>query len=522
MKNSLKFIFAFGITMIVLSYFSKNHKSEQSRKLKDTIPFYLGCDSPEEGSITVDGNLVVHQDFVEKFDLIKNPKAAVSYQLSYLQGYFYYSSNQARLITEDIAEINIKSTKVTKYNRDLEIVKDDRYFHYLYPKSYGDITKIKRDDQALEIKYSAKINSIKCLDFSSENIYAKLPIDPYLAYWSLPQEKFKTFKAFGRTTLTNPCVSLRYIQVSYPPDFWYFWKPDASGIDFFKEKYNCNADLIIGKDIIVPKINFKSKKVTKFNNNILKLLEGKDLKLSVILGLINKHKSSDFEEISKVISNKNLVENILQTWTMKGNDFTRSHKDLDPSLWAVINNIKEIQKISSDLTWQYSKNKDSGIVTLRGRLNKTKRKYEVKIYIGAIGKYNKYDEHWKFLKTSLKESQFILYISHSDYGKNFDIYKVKEKLNLNNEEFDKLINTQPYQLYGALNCFSTTYHSVDYFSLRHKELTSDILLMASEGYTLRIPFGILNYFDKEDSFIKNIRMTSIHDDRIILRRKNDK
>jgi len=258
MKIMFKFIVSFILTFLVIFFYLryKNNKINFNHTFKDNIPFYLGCQNPQEGELEINSSVVVHDDFVKKYNLIKNPKNAISKQLLFLQGYFYFSNNNPIMITENIVDIEVLETKATKYNRDLEIIYDERYFHYLYPKSYTGNINLNKSDSAIEIKYKAKIKAISCMSGLTENIYAKLPIDPYLAYWSLPQKEFKTFRGFGKTVVINPCVSLRYIQVNYSPDYWYFWKPDASGRDFLNAKFSCTDSLKVGRDIIIPKMKF--------------------------------------------------------------------------------------------------------------------------------------------------------------------------------------------------------------------------------------------------------------------------
>jgi hypothetical protein len=461
------------------SFDIKNYsKTEKSLN----FPLSVNCKNQEVGHFTFTSRVLVHNRFVEFKKIMEKPKVLVADQLKYLDGYFdNYIGNGIRVVPQFEEKIKILSIEKATYPFNIDIKKDQ-----VQSKLYS-TDRIKnqftKGDKALIVKYKATIKVSRCgSDISLKNKTHELilPLDPYLAYWYVPQNKW-LLKKFSpqHHLITTPCSSIIMAELKFPSMYWNTWKPKAKTKD-----YDCNQLLVKNKHIIKINSSFKSIKVLPKKLDFSFLNKKDKIKISLINGLLFPVQTKiNLERMKPLLKNINSLELIKK----------KLYIEQDISLLATFNFIKLMKRLATNLNWKVETYNDHFVLKTKGHLEHSKKPIELEIYIGPSVKYQKGRKHWNFLSNALESSDFIFYSGHSGMGTSFTIKNLKK-----NSTFKSFEKSPENQFIAILSCSSISYFGND-FVLKRKELgkTTDLLLTGFDNHSYRLIPAMLQYIDLE-------------------------
>ena len=500
--NNLKNIFFFlGSLLLGLTAFYAFQRyidaDSDSQIVHTDSPTSNRCLNPSKIAFEFDASFITTKE-MEKFKGINdNTVEAIRYHLNYLKGYFHFLENQYYLILPT----KIKIEKVLKvanapYPINLATTPYDLFHENFIPQQYRSKIDIKKGSPAVEIHYKAAVEAIHCSNSvpTPQQITFELPRDPYLLYWQIPRMDL-SFN--GKSAKLPKCVSNRFVLEKKPKNFWYFWKPRKD----IQSSKNCLE--ILQEKNLIRSYTVDVKNLTKKNKsqNLDKLHQQKEIKLTFLYGILE---SSNFlKKIEKI--NEKILD--LRLFSKKGN--TINDQKLKQLFAADIDimgkaGIDIIHRIQSQLLTPYSLTgelqSDNSLykINLSG-FSKNNQKIDIDLYI--LDSYSEHKSRFsKVLADSLANSHIITYLGHSNHGQNFKLDRLKQDLDLTQREFSDIFKKMDFQILINLSCFSTAYHSNNYFKLR-SGLNSIQVLAGSEGFIAYFPIAVIDAINNKTQFI---------------------
>ena len=318
---------------------------------------------------------------------------------------------------------------------------------------------INASDQAIQVEYIAKVDIAVCHTMKSEfsELLLRVPVDPYLAYWSVGSAKHvvKAWERYKIQKKVNPCSDDEVVDLSLPDGYWYAWNPLARGRGVNGKKFDCRYDL--------PKASFVDLEID------LKKVNKVATKVSFVANKKRKVKISFFLGFEKYLEPRDhAVEDVRQlvTYFLEGNSFEAAKKKLpyqhNPerydlkfnSLLTLLWRLRETMTLSSKKIKLVGKGLK---ISLLGTFKKSKQEFEMDILFTPNA--NKKFETPVFIdefSRAFAGSDLVIYHGHSGLGDTFSPKYFGSKLKKRRAHIKN-------QLFAILGCYSYHYFPPENF-----------------------------------------------------------
>lgn len=475
------------VILVLLSFWTMNTMAQS----RSTAPHY-GCESTgHEVSFEYSGQIKLNAKW------LANPddgaiKQAITQQLRYLRGYYISSRKNlpyALTLNAENAKIEILKIESGPYGIGLKI---DPIQHpnvhiehpYLLQAIAGKQTR--PNDKGIAVAFKLQTSGYFCGSEDYMNSLTPLvPLDPYLAYWTVDAKSRRPIRWRNAEARINPCADPELADIPDPFYYWYFWDPNRQGEDTSKKKFDCKKMIQDGKSFVA--VRPKLKPATASNHSpppatLHPSLEGKKIEISAIFGVIDEH------DLTFAINKKTNWDDIQREaaafLNLPGN-VDRGSKYYARFLLK-IDSVMEVDRIST-----------KGDLEIWGRLKQSNQKIHLNLFFGytdVLGQ-NK-PAHWNFLTQALQGSNYIIYNGHSGLGENL---KIENALQATSKAAKDVFSKTPeYQMFAYFSCYSYGYFGEDFARERtasNQKAATDILLTGTEFTSERGPLGLLSYID---------------------------
>lgn len=462
---------------------------------KNEAPIYAKCENGHRGFIEFSGRVIALDEFLDYLHLRQQPEEVVRAQLRYLEGYYNHGMPETSKQTAFVyprQEIHVTRVARTRYPRALQIQWTPDTPE-LYPPSFRGKRAVDGNSPATEIDYSARQEIIVCggsANSPETGPLFKLPLDPYLAFWLVPERERQHLMNFGgERSRTNPCADPQMAKLKFPSMYWYVWSPDASGEDAEGQTFSCPALLKEGRDYATITPRFRPLDSQKSPLSFAKLSTHDSLDVRVIQGLYSQ--SSDRSTLDRALALFRRNGDILRTARLLGSgDLSREGiKDLDPSVFDVLRILRSLDSIA-DLQLRSAEDKGTHFeFAFSGQLKASQKKLDLLVYYGPTDEPQKKAKHWDFLSAAISKADFIVYSGHSGMGKNMSMNYLPSRP-----------STLPsYQALMVISCYASSYFGPDYLALRDRPgMSTDLIKTAiSDSHPMALPGAFLQFLDQE-------------------------
>ncbi|MCY4645213.1 MAG: hypothetical protein OXB88_11405 [Bacteriovoracales bacterium] len=473
----LSFIFfALGLISLTVNHFKRKEINpfdlgRYQMAESSYFPLSVHCDEAKTGFLEFHGRAITHGDF-----LPKSPREVVRDQLKYIDGFVDHSDHSKTRFVPHLKK-DFEILKVQKISYPVEVYLNKVGVN---PSFYPEKTLerwYRKGARATEVTYKAKVKVTRCREAQDHHDLI-LPLDPYLAYWYVPKDKWveTTYESPSTKITATPCAHEMIALVKEPSQYWNVWKPQAKKcLGLLKE--NLHTGLFKGTFIPEEK---KSKRI-EFSH----LAHEKDeIHISFISGLLESEKTQkNLKKIRTVLDDLNAIDKIDK----------EKQKDQDTATLATLTFMHLMKKLARHTHWTAKDLKDHFIIESKGKLLHSKKPITIQIYLGPTVGYPEGRLHWPFLSNALKKSDFIFYTGHAALGWSFTLENLKE-----NSDFKTFENTPDHQFIAVLSCSSISYFGEDF--IKERKLagkTTDFLRTGFDDNSYLIVPAMIQYIDLE-------------------------
>jgi hypothetical protein len=450
----------------------KNYSKAESDQ---AFPLVTNCSNAQVGYLNFTSKVLVHEDVLSIKGLKNNHEEIVQAQLRYFDGLVDFDySKELRFVPHHEKKIKILSVKNKTYPLEVKVDKWDagEYPAEFFERSY------KKGAGALDIEYEAKLKVTQCSKQAKNTYEIVLPLDPYLAYWYVPEsQRVNLTFSPEHSMITTPCAATMMAELKHPSMYWNVWKPKATVEDFSCSQF-LQDEVHVAKSAVV----FKPLKVEKKKLEYSFLKDKEKINISLINGTAFPDKTSVLLDRARP-----LLKNI--------NDFSKiSNQELknqDISVLATLATMNMFHKIANHLDWKLIDNEDHFIFETSGTLLHSGKPFEISIYLGPSVEYQEGRKHWSFLADALKKSDFIFYNGHAGMGTAFTVKSVK-----NNGGLKDFKESPSHQLIAILSCSSISYFGDDFKQERSKlGKATDLILTGFDNNAYRVMPAMIQFVD---------------------------
>lgn len=372
--------------------------------------------------------------------------------------------------------------------------------------------KITRGEKALRITYQASLNLYLCSkeNTRAQNLLVVLPLDPYLAYWSVPKNRREQIHWREYSQFTNPCVDAEYVSENDPEEMWYYWHPLAQTAVC---QELVNGPLVVSAEL-KPQKSLEVAKDIRFDE----LKKTAELRISIFVGHYTFDQTDNF--------NLELIKKSADTF-LQQTDFESAKAHLPysnnihlPALNTFLITVWSAERAMKEVTRDVQYNSFGVEVILQGKLKKSGHSTKLRIYLAAPkGPGREY-----FLSAfgqAIQRDQIILYSGHSGAGRHFSPDSFTEEI-LRLTEKPILKDPLTYQVIGLFSCYSLLYFPPEGFpspQLVAKNFHRDMIYTAAAQNDIagKALLGIIDNFDRAlssntpfslNNFLKEIDLDS--------------
>jgi hypothetical protein len=470
---------------------------------------HFGC---EEYGAEVDfefqGQLLLHKDLIDASNTAE-VKSAIVQQLHYARGYFINSRSSVPYsitLSAENPEVKILTIKVAPYGQNAII---DAVIHPSVKIENEYIKKalmkkvFRSKDPARLVTYKVKTSAYYCgPQASMSKVKALLPLDPYLAYWTVSAKSRRPIRWNQALERINPCANAELADIPHPEYYWYFWDPNKMGYDANRKSYNC-ANLLKKEHRFTE---FTAKLTAKSSLVPANLVLAKTIEVSAVFGIIDEHRNIlPWTEIIKTLTaEKDISWEAIDLQVKKATESVRI-EDRDRGSNYFIGFLKQLPKTM--VIEKIEKGADPQEIVVRGTLKESKTPTRLSVWFGPTDVLGQEPPaHWEFLKRALSTSQYVIYNGHSGLGNNLKISNLLEATGAKASELFK--NSPPYQLIAYFSCYSYGYFGEDVVEQRRKYRpgsSTEIILTGTEFTSERGPLGLLSFVDRR-SLSNNVKI----------------
>lgn len=466
-------------------FFTKSYLME-TRK----VPLALACNDPKIGTLSWKNRAKAHEDQVRSKKILESPEILAMEQVKFIRGQLHFGFYKGHLTPVNNPRIKILSQEWKNY--------DQSFTHSLEDKPR--LVNIK--DKALEVTYHVEQDVLICDEDDLKELEISLPLDPYLAYWTFPQDNWVKHSFNGKSAYAPRCSFSQVIELP-PWMFWYVWSPTETGIKKDGSPYQCAEELKTQLNTTHLQASLNSKKSNSSELSFDDFQKKQNLKMSYVIGFIN-----ELPLIEAMNETKHLLAFLPNHFALKDSHPKGINWRKEPSVAALFLFVATLRNQFLLSNLEIEQKEDHFLIRfLAQSKNDNKRSISIHVYLGATVARQKIKGADLFWKTALENDDLVFYLGHADIGR---------VLSLN----PSLTKTGPsHQVIGLFACYATSYWEMSN-TIRHSRtgLKTDLLLMGFEGYALGHAGDFLIMLDELitnrntkafDSYLKRQRLFQI-------------
>jgi hypothetical protein len=463
----------------------------------------------------IESSFVLNQKFLGKNSELLTKKflmESVRQQLNFAQGFlinnFNRSHRTAALSAEDPA-VAILSLEETHYSRAMafqpvgELPIPNKYLEQAYAAG-----RTEASDPAVRVHYSARFKLGTC-GVPMETIVSQLPLDPWLAYFSVGRSDRQVYRWNQKKAEVFPCATNELADFPEPTYLWYFWSPLRRSLEPNLRWLNCETllqDVLVTTPIVLtaPHSSFARSHRHKVSMPLQHVQRPREV--SLIFGTADhniKHFSSG--EINGRIAFDRVtglrVENTRQ---------------LERGLYEYLFFLGALSELMHIENMQRRLKDNSIEITLLGRLVQSGQAVRLRTFFGPTDVFaEEPPQHWDFAQRSLR-SDVIIYAGHSGLGRNMSLREIQRSAQATKRTASHVLRRAPRaQMFAYLSCYSYSYFGNDMRRRikRSKQRQLDLILTLSPFTSVgRGALGVLEVFEAaltnrevshQNSYLKN-------------------
>lgn len=392
---------------------------------------------------TLKASLMINHEILGHKPSKLEQEAAISEQLNFLRGIFFnhYNTRSQNIgFNGSWKNLNILKNEVVQYGISQEIDTPNPYpevpiKEYINKARQREFTK--STDPATRVSYEVDLESVGCStgsDFATLSFSPLLPIDPFLAYWSVPA-KSRIRKIWRSSNAeVSPCIDNEFADLPSPEYFWYFYNPHAPGCESVSNPVAFEKmDLKLTAGNPLPSIvQIDSEELAKVH----------ELHISLVFGyVVHDEQYVKTDLVAKALQEGlSTVDPQLLKWDTSSRQF----------LW-MWNHLSELVDISSTSVLP---DVNFLIATIHGKIKNDGKPVVIRAYLGPTDLYGPIPaQHWNETLRGMLHDDVFIYAGHSGLGENLRISRLAE-LNL---PFGELNRRPDYQILAFISCYSYTY-----------------------------------------------------------------
>ena len=499
--------FIMGIVLGIIVFFGihtfKGEFSKKTKEMTNSFPTSNKCKLPQKITFSFNSEFYITKEIASYYN--NNTDTLINHHLKFLKGYFHFLENSYfYFLPTKMSYKNATDLIETNYPLEMNTETRDLFDKNYLPSVYQNEINISEKTPGYKIQYEADIQGVYCSDAikNVDQIKFQLPVDPYLIYWQTPKHElsFNNEKA-----ILAACISDRFVMEKKAEHIWYFWQPEKKA-----ETYNCPElmdKLNLTKKYQISKIEHL--KNTRKTQDFSFLHNRKKLKMTILYGFQQYHQAN--QEMKKI---KNALEKhgfLSDELVLKQSKDLNSYftEDIDITAKASLDLIFKIkERLVAVSSFKVTPHEKYLAIDLVGN---THADQLLNVQLVLSDSFSESESDFsKNVVDSLENSDFIIYLGHSNHGKNFNPKTFQEKLNLSVENLYEMTQAKDYQMIMNLSCFATAYHMNDFKTLRENK-TTDYILAGSEGFIVFEPLAIIDMLVSKNNYLEVGKYLQPHD-----------
>jgi hypothetical protein len=348
-------------------------------------------------------------------------------------------------------------------------------------------------DPALEVEYQAQVLAAICQDrngFSGLDKRVLVPLDPYLAYWIVPENERRTIAWEKSVWKINPCADAELADIPHPLYYWYFWNPYQVGEDIQHRPFDCTR--IFDPSLLTPLSLNESGKIIPEPGKTVGFSKSK-FKASAIFGVIDPKES---------ILNGKVFLDALQAIETKGE--IPSITAGDRGSGALLGFLRKLPDV---LTVETVIPNGTDQLPFRARILGTLKssgaKLDLDLFFGHTDRLSNYPvQSNEEIIRSLESADLILYKGHSGLGENFKISTLFGGSGVPRGDETRLLR-KSHQVFAFVGCHTFSYFGDDIVEARKKQkLGTTLVTTIAEGTNTNAAVNVLAWLDSNNIWQK--------------------
>lgn len=435
-----------------------------------------GCERGVLETVRFNSTALIHQEFFEHHQLGLRPESAIQLQLKYLTNYWLHLNRERglRYVPLNLAKISQIRSSSTSYGKQLFVdawKEDSRP----YPKGFHRDRQIENMDPAVRLSYFAEISVLKCNDAPSPPII--LPVDPYLAWWSVPASQRKELNYAGHKRRSNPCSTNHAVDVHHPHRYWYVWHPTRR--HFTKDGAVVCEELLSTENFLLKPFPLQSSSKPG-ESETKKSTSPQEIKsIGLVLGYVSSYRRTEIaSEIEKFLKEKS-------DWWKNPTDkvLRKTAPRMEPALLGLFLLLEGVAPVLELQTFRWERREDFFWLHFSGVQRMDKKSFDFRIYFGPTETRMGPATHHEAMAQLLRSSSVFFYLAHSGLGEN-----IPEKV------FHPLVEaTSPLRVIAILSCKSLLFYAPTISGLKRKNKNPlTLITTTSENYLFSPTGEILN------------------------------
>lgn len=429
-------------------------------------------------------------------------KDAIVQHLRFAQGHFVnQASSSGRVVMKMSTDPTIESIRVQKSSYPFALEVDaidhpDVKITHPYLLSALKTRTIAKGDAGLKVSFSARLTAMYC---GSKTIPTHLDIDlpsePYLAYWLVPTRDRREIHWHLSNFKINPCADSEYADIPDPYYYWYFWKPQATGLDAKDRPFQCKTWFRENHEFVSAKVSdiVVDKAPARFG------FSGRwpaSLRIAAIFGVVDpKGFIFDYRAaLAKIAARKTTtLQDVVSLFARPATD-----RPLDPGSDNVTTFVRELPTLIFSKSASITADADNGILTIESHLAKSAKSVRIEIYFGQTDVLTVAEpSYWRAVSSALAHDDVVLYAGHSGLGENLKLTNVLAAAKLDGEAL--LRDAPARQILGFFSCYSYSYFGDEIAQARARASKStDVIRTASAFTSAQGHVAVLRALDEID------------------------
>lgn len=393
--------------------------------------------------------------------------AAIYYQNMYtftnLHDYNQNTNLKWTSLTDKDPTIKITKMEDTPYNLDVQFPNDLEISTFppaagKYITNLMSTGKIAKSDPALRVYYEYENDLFMCFNENKMDVSqlkVVQPIDPYTAYFVVPEKERKFFSNTERNAekVINPCLDPSAVT---PNNFtqmylWFYWRPFAEGHDSNQSPFNCRDYYKEGISIQKVEPEFFENKPKETAHLAFDRLASLDrpIKFAFFMGTAESKAFVKFEKEEAENYIKRYLSGIDSVTAKNELPFHQKKFDLKFSslLWFMRNVTEQMDVKQSE----YSVNDHQVKVILKGKFKLSHKDAIITIYLNQTNaRYEGVDSFVQNFANEFLANDVVIYGGHASvegaFARSFKDYQEQMKANQ--------IPSLNYQIFAILSCTS--------------------------------------------------------------------